>query len=127
MHEYSIARALLERVKAEADARGATAVRSVAVRIGELSGVDADLLATAYRTLTEGTVCERSALGVTTVQVRWVCRSCGGTIGAGGPLRCEACDGAAVLAQGDEILLERIEMDVANDREEPAHVRAGRI
>lgn len=117
MHEYSIVRALVDRVEAEAAARGATAVRSVAVRIGELSGVDVDLLAIAYRTVTAGTACERSALEVSLVAARWVCRTCGMTIPSGGPLRCGACDGPAALQQGDEILLERFEIDVEAEAE----------
>ena len=44
MHEYSIVRALLDRVEAEAQARKATAVRHIRVRIGELAGVDPELL-----------------------------------------------------------------------------------
>ncbi len=40
MHEYSIVQALVERVDAEARARGATAVHRLSVSIGELSGVE---------------------------------------------------------------------------------------
>jgi hydrogenase nickel incorporation protein HypA/HybF len=123
MHEYSIARSLLARVEMEAAARRATAVRSVSVRIGELSGVDAGLLETAYETLIRGTRCERSALDVSGVPARWGCRACSRTIEAGGPLRCPVCHGAAVLFEGDEITLARIEMDVEDDREEARHVR----
>lgn len=115
MHEYSIGRALIDRVEAEAAARGAAAVRSVSVRIGELSGVDVALLETAYRTLAAGTMCERSAIEVATVPARWACRVCGREVGPRGPLRCARCDGPVALQQGDEILLERIELDVEEE------------
>ena len=62
MHEYSIVQALLERVEAEAAARGAVAVERVVVQIGELSGVEIELLATAYDTFRERTICERAPL-----------------------------------------------------------------
>ena len=126
MHEYSIGRALIGRVEAEAAVRGATAVRSVSVRIGELSGVDVVLLATAYETLADGTVCRGSTLDLATVPARWACRECAGPIATGGPLRCPACGGPAALQQGDEILLERIEMDV-EEREDRIDVRDARI
>jgi Zn finger protein HypA/HybF involved in hydrogenase expression len=95
----------------------------VSVRIGELSGVDAGLLATAYETLAGGTVCERSVLQVSAVPARWTCRACGRAIEKGGPLRCAVCQGPAVLLEGDEITLARIEMDVEDDAEEARHVR----
>jgi hydrogenase nickel incorporation protein HypA/HybF len=122
MHEYSIVRSLVTRVEAEAAARHATAVRAVTVRIGELSGVDAGLLATAYDTLIGGTACEGSVLEVFAVPARWACRVCGRHIGPGGPLRCASCQGPAVLQQGDEITLAQIEMDV-EDGEEGRDVR----
>ena len=55
MHEYSIVQALLERVAAEARARRATSVHRLTIRIGELSGVEPELLATAYATFRERT------------------------------------------------------------------------
>lgn len=117
MHEYSIAHALLTRVAEAAAERQATRVRAVAVRIGELSGVDVELLATAYGTCAAGTVCAEAALEVATVRARWACARCGSPIAEGAPLRCR-CGGAATLQQGDEILLERIEIDVDDEGDE---------
>ncbi len=113
MHEYSIVRALMTRVEEEARARGATAVERVSVRIGELSGVEVELLQTAYRTCRERTICDHAALDVELVRAEWICRDCQAAITRGGRLQCPACGGAAVLRGGDEILLERIEMEVA--------------
>lgn len=112
MHEYSIVQALIERVDAEARARGASAVHRLSVRIGELSGVEVDLLATAYAAFRERTVCERADLDVQRVPARWECPRCGGPIGRGNLLRCATCDVPARLAEGDEIVLDRIEMEV---------------
>ncbi len=113
MHEYSIVRALMTRVQAEARARGATAVGLVSVRIGELSGIEVDLLRTAYLTCRERSICEHAPLDVEVVPAAWVCRVCQAPIAPGARLQCAACGGAAILRAGDEILLERLEMEVA--------------
>lgn len=112
MHEYSIVQALVDRVEAEVRARRATAVHRLSVRIGELSGVEPDLLRTAYETFREKTVCERASLDVQTVVALWECPSCGRAIGRGDLLTCTTCAVPARLAQGDEIMLDRIEMEV---------------
>ena len=113
MHEYSLAQALLARVEREAQARGASAVRRLSVRIGELAGVERELLETAYRTCRIGTLCEAAELVVKPVSVRWACSTCAQPMASGDVLTCPACGSAARLLEGDEILLERIEMEVA--------------
>lgn len=112
MHEYSIVQALIERVASEARARGATGVHRLAVRVGELSGVEAALLATAYDTFRERTICEGAELDLEIVAARWECPACGGAIARGAVLTCPSCAMPARLVQGDEILLDRIEMEV---------------
>jgi hydrogenase nickel insertion protein HypA len=112
MHEYSIVQALVERVAIEAASRRATAVHRLSVRIGELSGVEVDLLITAYQTFRERTVCEAAELDVLTVPARWECPACHRAIGRGSLLRCPECAAPARLAAGDEIMLDRIEMEV---------------
>lgn len=113
MHEYSIVQALVEKVEAEAAARGAVAVERVHVTIGELSGVDIELLLTAYLTFRDRTICERAPLEIRAVPARWRCAACRAPIARGAVLRCPGCGGAAALAEGDEILLERLELEVA--------------
>lgn len=112
MHEYSIVQALVERVDAEARVRRATAVLRLSIRIGELSGVEPELLTTAYETFRERTICEGAELDVQIVAVRWECPGCGRAIGRGNLLTCPICAVPARLAQGDEIMLDRIEMEV---------------
>ncbi|HEU5257098.1 MAG TPA: hydrogenase maturation nickel metallochaperone HypA [Vicinamibacterales bacterium] len=112
MHEYSIVQALLARVDAEARARGATAVHRLTVRIGELSGVEIDLLATAFVTFRDRTICAHADLDVRAVAAVWACPVCSERIERGSMLRCAACGVPARLTQGDEILLDRIEMEV---------------
>jgi hydrogenase nickel incorporation protein HypA/HybF len=112
MHEYSVARALLERALVEARQRGASRVCRLSVRIGELSGVLPELLATAYALAREGTLCHDAPLEILPAPARWRCRGCGEAPAPGGVLRCPACGGELALASGDELLLERIEMEV---------------
>ena len=113
MHEYSIVQALYDAVMAQATARGASGVHGVRVRIGELSGVDVGLLETAWQTFRVRTMCASAAMEVAVVTARWACRSCEAEVPRGGVLRCPVCDGRVRLTQGDEIMLDRVVMEVA--------------
>lgn len=113
MHEYSIVRALLDRVEQEARAHGADTVVRIRLAIGALSGVEAPLLASAFELARIGTCAEGAELEMRTVDPRWVCRDCERAIPAGDALRCGACGAPARLAAGDELILERLEMEVA--------------
>jgi hydrogenase nickel incorporation protein HypA/HybF len=113
MHEYSIVQALLDRVDQEARSRGATRIHAVRVRIGELAGVEVELLRTAYDTIRRGTACEDAPLDIDLTEARWACPSCGTALLRGAALQCPDCHLPARLASGDEIMLERIEMEVA--------------
>ena len=113
MHEYSIVQALLDRVAAEARAHGALAVHRIRVQIGEASGVESDLLETAFELARTGTLCEAAELEIVLVPAKWECANCGAEIAAGEILRCLLCERPAQLVQGDEIVLERLEMEAA--------------
>lgn len=115
MHEASIVEALLDRVEGEARARGASAVGRVHIRLGELSGVEPDLLRSAYEMLRERGVCAGAELEIAAVGACWVCPGCGRTIGRGRALCCDDCGLPARLDAGDEIVLDRIEMEVGVD------------
>lgn len=113
MHEYSIVQALLERVQEQADAHGASAVHSLTVRIGEVSGVEMDLLQSAYELFRERSICDGAELELVSVAARWTCPNCQRTIGRGEILRCAECAQPAQLVEGDEIVLVRVELEVA--------------
>jgi hydrogenase nickel incorporation protein HypA/HybF len=112
MHEYSLMTALMDRVEAEAAAHRALAVHRVRVRIGELSGVEPELLESAFAIVRAGTICEAAALDIERVAARWVCSACRRPLPAGERLQCPACGAPAALAAGDEILLGQIELEV---------------
>jgi hydrogenase nickel incorporation protein HypA/HybF len=112
MHEWSIVEALLARVDDEVRARGAVRVHRLRVRLGALSGVEPDLLASAYEVFRARTACADAPLDIVTGAARWRCTRCDVDVPAGGALACPRCRARTALAAGDEIVLERIEMEV---------------
>jgi hydrogenase nickel insertion protein HypA len=114
MHEYAIVQALLERVEAETAGRGPCSIRHLHVRIGEVSGVEVELLRTAYGVFRDRTLCENAELSILPIPARWECPSCRAPLARGAILRCPDCSVPARLAAGDEIVLDRIEMEVSD-------------
>lgn len=110
MHEYSIIQSLVDGVEA-AVPKGAI-VQSLKVRIGAVSGVDTYLLATAFEVFREGTICERATMDIESVPANWVCEKCGAS--TGNIVRCRACNSPSRLESGDEIILQSVEMEVAD-------------
>jgi len=111
MHEYSLVSAMVDRVEREARLRNAVAVHSLAVRIGAVAGVEPELFASAFTLCRQG-VLANAHLEIRRAEAAWACPDCGREIAAGSVLRCQACGAPARLVAGDEILLERIEMEV---------------
>jgi hydrogenase nickel incorporation protein HypA/HybF len=111
MHEYSIVASLIDRVQQEAVLHGGTRVHRLHVKIGELAGVERDLLKTAFDTFRERTICEGAELTIDSVVAVWACPRCERVIARGAVLRCDTCGRPARMVQGDEIVLERIEME----------------
>lgn len=112
MHEYSMVQALLERVQTEVDAHAASSVHLIRMRIGELSGVETDLFASAFELFRERTSCAHAELEIVPVEATWSCPGCGRSVARGEILRCAECSLPAKLVAGDEIVLDRIEMEV---------------
>ena len=113
MHEYSLIQSMLSRVGDEVRRRSALRVHALAIRVGDLSGVDPELLAGAWEIAREGTPCAAAELRVTRVPAAWSCPRCHRTFAAGEVLRCSACDAPAQLSDGaDTLTLDSIEMEV---------------
>lgn len=112
MHEYSIVQSLLGRVQESVRGYEVSAIRRVKVRIGELSGVDGELLRTAFELCAPGTLCERATLEIDDVPARWRCKRCEQDAPRGQRLACATCGGTVTLVEGDEILLETIDLEV---------------
>ena len=111
MHEYSLVQALLERVDASVREHGATSVTALRVCVGEVAGVERELFASAFDLAKTGTCCAAALLELVPAPARWECTRCRVEAPRGGVLRCPACGERVRLAGGDEIVLERIEME----------------
>src|SRR5271165_3202846 len=112
MHEYSLVQGLFDEVAAQAAARGATAVRKVMVGLGELAGVDPELFKTAFMTFRPASPHPEAELSIRWVEASWVCAQCAAPFARGAVLRCSTCGAPGKLAAGDELILERMEMEV---------------
>jgi len=112
MHEYSVASSLLRMVDEQVAKHTVARVHSVQLRIGELSGVEVDLLERAWSLVRERSCCEGVDLAITRVEARWECTRCAAAVDRGGLLLCADCGATARLACGDELVLDRIEMEV---------------
>ncbi|MBL6748898.1 MAG: hydrogenase maturation nickel metallochaperone HypA [Nevskia sp.] len=118
MHELSVAQALLDQIDAITAERAATCAVVVTIRVGPLSGVEPALLDRAFavarlrdpRTAT-------ATLSIEPAEIRVACRDCGRDGAAHtGKLACSACGSRATrLLQGDELLLLRVELEIAAD------------
>jgi hydrogenase nickel incorporation protein HypA/HybF len=123
MHELTVCQALVSQVEAIASQR-AGRVRLVRVGIGPLSGVEPQLLQSAYPMACAGTCAEGSRLALEQTDVRVRCRGCGAeTIAAPNRLLCGACgDWHTDLLAGDELLLLRVELETRQDEVEASRV-----
>ncbi len=76
MHEYSIVDSLLQLAEEHAIKNNAKKVTRLEVKIGVLSGVEVDLLKTAFETFKEGTMCEEAEFIVHIQPVVIRCNNC---------------------------------------------------
>jgi hydrogenase nickel incorporation protein HypA/HybF len=107
-------RSLLDEAERCARERGARSVHRLHLRVGALSGVETDLLEAAYATFREGTLCAGARLEIERVPARWSCPRCRVELAPGTGLCCGRCGAPARLESGDEIVLARIEMELAD-------------
>ena len=119
MHEYSIARALIDRAEQEASRNRATSVAVLYLAIGREAGLEVDLLRTAFELASPGTRCAGARLEIRQVSPLWRCRACEGELPTTGPRRCARCGSAARLAQGGDLILERLELEVPDSMAMP--------
>ena len=112
MHEYSIASSLLQMAVEQARAHAASRVVGLQVRIGELAGVEVPLLENAWSLVRERSLCDGVDLSIARTLACWICTSCGAELARGGLLICQSCGGLVRLTAGDELVLDRIEMEV---------------
>lgn len=77
MHEYSIVQSLLETCETYARQNNSSKVVKVIVKIGVLSGVEPDLLKTAFDTFKEESLCHNAEFIMNIQKVEILCKDCG--------------------------------------------------
>lgn len=110
MHERSLVRALVRQVEQLAAEYAVSRVRSVRVRVGELSGVEPELLTSAYGEQTAGTSLQGSTLVLECVPLHAKCDNCGQLFRIERfDFRCRQCGSPKLsLRGGEELLLESV-------------------
>ncbi|WP_418179028.1 hydrogenase/urease nickel incorporation protein HypA [Aliarcobacter lanthieri] len=76
MHEYSIVQSLLESCEEYARVNKAKKVTKVVVKIGVLSGVEPELLQTAFDTFKEQTICHDAQFLINVQKIEILCNDC---------------------------------------------------
>ena len=76
MHELSIASAILDRTKAASEQNGNARVLRVALRIGEISGVEPDALRFGFAALCKDTPMQETTLDIEFCKRRQRCGTC---------------------------------------------------
>ena len=112
VHEYSLVLSILERIGKEAEARHAREVVRVRIKVGEIAGVEPELLRYAFELAREGTICAKTELDIEVVPGEWICTGCGAPIERGTALQCNACGQPARLRAGGDITLDTMELEV---------------
>jgi hydrogenase nickel incorporation protein HypA/HybF len=106
-------RALLREVEKLAVEHSNSHVVSVRVRVGEFSGVNADLLAMAYDEMVQDTPLRGAALAMERVPLEGVCDDCGNRFRIERfRFQCDKCGSARVtLRGGEELQLDSVTLE----------------
>lgn len=114
MHELSIALSMIEQIEEETAKRGGSAVETVYVLVGVLSGVDIQALRFAYELACEGTGLAGSRLEIETIPLLVYCPQCSSTHAARPPnIACPRCvTPEQEILQGRELEVRAFEMVV---------------
>lgn len=113
MHEYSIVQSLLESCEEHASQNDSTKVLKVIVKIGVLSGVEPQLLETAFNTFKEGTICHDAQFILNHQKVVIECNECETTNTLDkNEFLCPDCQSTKVkVIDGEEMFLMSLEME----------------
>ena len=113
MHERTLVRALLRQVEALAAEHPTGRVRVVRVRIGEFSGVEPELIRSAFDDLVDGSTICGAELDVEQVPLTAACQQCGRQFAVERfRFACPICDSSRLTIQsGEEVLLESLSIE----------------
>ena len=113
MHELSIASAILDAARAEAERRPGARLVKVGVRVGELSAVEPEALSFCFESLVQGTELAPLALEIESVARRHRCPQCAHCFTVVDyELACPRCGASATdCIAGDELELAYLEVE----------------
>ena len=112
MHEYSIVQSLLNQCEENAKANNSTKVTKVVVKIGVMSGVEPDLLKTAFDTFKLGTFCEDCEYIQNIQKVKIRCLKCDTTSELEkNEYCCPKCESVELdVVDGEDLMLMQLEL-----------------
>lgn len=113
MHEYSVVQALLNQCEELAVENKATEVTKIITKIGVMSGIEIQLLQTAFDTFKEGTMCAKAAFIINPQKLKLECKECGEVFEVD-EVRyiCQKCDSLHVkVLDGEDMYLMSLEMN----------------
>lgn len=113
MHELSLAEGLIEHVERATRDAGAARVTALHLRIGALSGVDADALRFGFDVAARGTLLEGATLDLTLVPVVIYCPACAAAVELPDiqHFRCPRCGTpSADVRDGLDLTIETVEV-----------------
>jgi hydrogenase nickel incorporation protein HypA/HybF len=113
MHEMSVAQSILKIVLAEARKNGATKIKTVRIRAGELRGIVQEQLGFFFQFITKDTLAEGSSFEVEYVPIKAGCKSCKHVFMVQNyEFLCPECESKDVdLIQGMELAVKEIEIE----------------
>jgi hydrogenase nickel incorporation protein HypA/HybF len=113
MHELSVCLSLLAQLERIAADHGADAVQAIHLRLGPLSGVEPELLRSAWPLAATGTVAQAAQLDIESGDILVHCTNCERESTASvNRLLCSHCgDFRTRVVRGDELLLVRVELN----------------
>ena len=115
MHEVTVCDSLLDLAEQTARQHNARCIKSIKVRVGEISGVVPELLQHAFdECARERAITSGARLILNRVKARAVCKECGKQFEPDDLIFiCPACGSPQTeLLQGDELILDSIELEV---------------
>ena len=113
MHEMSIAQSILKIVLVEAQKNGATRVKTVRIRAGELRGIVQEQLGFFFEFITKDTIAEGAAFEVEYIPIKANCKSCEHVFMVKEfEFLCPECESKDVdVIQGMELAVKEIEIE----------------
>lgn len=113
MHELSIAQSIVDSAREHAAQQGSRRVVRVGVRIGDISGVNADALEFCFGLTAQDTELEGATLDLERIPVRYRCEGCSTEFPAVDfTTTCPACaSGKTRMIAGDELALSYLELE----------------